>query len=58
MLNLIKIFKKTLSFVKIFENLDFGKKKIRKISILVNINENLEFGKNLWKYRLWWKLSK
>ena len=55
MLNLIKIFKKTLSLVKIFENVDFGKKNFEKfrfwsifmkISSLVKIYKNIDFGQN------------
>ena len=32
-------------------------KILQKISILVNIYGNLDFGQNLWKSRLWSKLS-
>ena len=48
MLNLIKIFKKTLSLVEIFENLDLGKKN----------SKNFDFGQYLWKSRVWSKLMK
>ena len=41
MLILVKIFKTTLSLVKVYENPDFGKKKNRKI--LVNIDKKSRF---------------
>ena len=59
MLILVKIFQKTLSLIKIYENLDFCKRKFEKfwfwsismkISILIN--------KKKWEYRFWTKLSK
>ena len=43
MLILVKIFQKTLSLVKIYENPDFCKKK----------SKNFDFGQYLWKSRFW-----